>query len=370
MPALSETDPREVDMKPEVVAGVAELVERQQREGLHPGAQLVVFRHGRCVLDRSLGLARVSEGMAVSPDTLFVLFSATKPLAAACIFRQVDQGKLRLSDPVAAHWPEFARNGKETITVAQVLSHQAGLPLSPRWLTWEHFGNRQLVARAMEERTPSWPPGTAAGYHPLTCGRILGELVWRVAGCSLGTLLRREILAPLGIDGAYLGLPAKLEATVAHHYTLEEGPLAVADFNRPEVHRVEVPAAGLIATARALARFYLMMLGEGALDGVRVLSAESVRQATSLAVEANPDRTLRVPVRWAFGFHLGGASLSIFGRHSNRRTFGHGGHGSISAWADPDLGLVCVYVTNGIRGPMANTRRHAAVADGLRAACR
>lgn len=154
MPALREVDPGSVDMEPAGVAEAIRLFEAQQAQGLHPGAQLAVFRHGRPVLDRHVGLARQEPDVPVSEDTLFLIFSASKPFASAYVFKLIEQGKLALSDRVADHWPEFGRNGKESVTIEHVLTHRAGIPLSPGWLTWGKMVDADTTARALEELAP------------------------------------------------------------------------------------------------------------------------------------------------------------------------------------------------------------------------
>lgn len=379
MVALPEVDPRSVEMDPDALARVVAIFEAQHAEGLHPGAQLCVFRHGRCVLDRHIGVARRETGEPVTAETLFLVFSASKPFGAMCIHKLAEAGELSLDDPVARYWPEFAANGKQAATIAHVLTHRVGIPLGPRWFTPDLWGDYAAGARAMEERVPRWPVGEEVGYHPLNWGWMVRELVRRVSGRKIGQYLREEFLQPLGIREAFLGLPAEYDQRVAHHHALM--PEAGADsaeavvpgielWNRPEVYRCEAPAANLIATARALARFYVMLLNGGELEGVRVLQPETIRRATSEAVFANPDKTLGVPVRWAYGFHLGGGAGNPFGSLSSPSTFGHSGHGSTVAWGDPQRGAAYAYLTNGVRDRASNTHRQVALADAVLSACR
>lgn len=177
MPAVPEADPRSVDMDPDAVARAAALFEEQHAQGLHPGAQLAVFRHGLPVLDRYVGLARRDPDAPVTADTLFLIFSASKPFASACVFKLIEQGKLSLQDRVGDHWPGFARNGKAAVTIEHVLSHQVGIPYGPAWLGWREMTDADATARAMEELSPQWPPGEGVGYHPLNFGWMVREIV-------------------------------------------------------------------------------------------------------------------------------------------------------------------------------------------------
>ena len=386
MPAIPEVDPRSVDMDADAVARVVALFEAQHAAGLHPGAQLCVFRYGRCVLDRHIGVARRDGPVPVSADTLFLVFSTSKPFGAMCIHKLAEEGRLRLEDRVAEHWPEFARNGKEEATIDHVLTHRVGIPLGPRWFTPDLWADYDAGARAMEERVPRWPPGTAVGYHPLNYGWMVREIVRRVSGRKIGAYLRDEILDPLGIHDAYLGLPPEHDHRVAHHYAMSQPEIAfkpdaagdaagdaalpgIEIFNQPLVYRCEAPAANLIATARAIARFYVMLVNGGEMGGVRVLRAETIRRATSEAVFADPDRTLGIPTHWAYGFHLGGGRNNPFGARSSLATFGHSGQGSSIAWGDPARGVAYAYSTNGVADRITNTKRQAELADAVLAAC-
>lgn len=335
----------------------------------HPGAQLTVRRAGRILLHAAGGTARPGEdGPAVTDRTLFLLFSATKPITALAIHMLAERGRLDLNAPVARYWPEFAQGGKEGATLVHVLSHQAGLPVGPKWLTWETWCDLDTVARAMAERQARWVPGTDVGYHAINYGWILGEVVRRVDGRTLGRFVADEITGPLGLADTYIGLPPERDAEVAHHVDLSNEFPFVADFNRPEVHAAQCGAATGISTTADLTRFYTMLLRGGEIDGVRLVRPETVARATGVVVDMQLDRTLKVPVRWALGFHLGGPS-SAFGRRSSKHTFGHSGHGSTTGWADPELDLAVAFFTNGVQSSLVNYMRMTRLADAVLAAC-
>ena len=349
-------------------SGVQRLFGEQIAAGLHDGAQLVVMQHGRVVLDLAGGVAHREPRTRVTPETLFLIFSATKPWTAMSIHLLAERDRLSLDDPVSKYWPGFAGDGKERVTIAHVLSHRGGFPIGPSWLTWDKWGDWPKVVRAMEEVRMRWQPGEAVGYHPLNFGWVLGEVVRRVDGRTIGRFIREEIAEPLALQHTYLGLPPALHGQVAS-ITDHSGESAfVADFNRPEVRGVEIPAGGGVTTARDLARFYAMLAAGGTLEGTRVFAAETVRRATQPSSEGETDRTLQLPMRWAYGFHLGGRR-SAFGATSSDTAFGHAGHGSTLGWADPTRQLAFAMLTNGVQGRVTNFQRFTTISDAVLAAC-
>src|SRR5947207_2789918 len=204
-------EPVAVGMDPGVLAEVERLFDEQIEHGQHPGAALAVYRHGRLVLSRTGGVADVESGRPVGADTMFVLFSSTKPLASVAVLQQIDRGKAELDDPVAKHWPEFAQNGKGGVTIRHILTHRGGFPQTPPELTWEKWRDWDAVVRAMEGARPQFEPGTVSAYHALNHGWVCAELVRRIDGRDFPTYLRDEITGPLGMVDTYVGLPPGLE---------------------------------------------------------------------------------------------------------------------------------------------------------------
>ena len=361
----TESPPRELGVAPELLDGALRLV--RERGGT---AQLVVLKDGAVLLDRTFGCA---------PDGLFWTFSASKPFVALLVHLLAQRGRLSLDDPVARSWPGFAARGKGEVTLRQVLQHRSGLSTARGML-----GDALAMAdwdrslRALERARLRRPPGSAPAYQAIAYGFILGEVVRRVSGTPPERLLRRELLDPLGLDDLHLGLPDELWR---RHVPLRgSGPGGRATqgiVNRRATRRAVIPAAGVSATARDLARFYQALLdgGVGGADGVRVLEEATVLEARRRSTaEGEMDLEIKRPVRWAQGFQLGGFSAHpvgrpVMGRLSAPETFGHNGSSCCIGWADPTRGLAFAYLTDVLPRRREGARHFSAVADALLAAC-
>jgi CubicO group peptidase (beta-lactamase class C family) len=351
-----------------VAAAVRCADERLARHGA--AGELVVLRRGQVVLDRVFGGER---------GRLFLIYSCSKPYVALLTHLLVERGQLSLDEPIAGRWPRFGRHGKGAITARHVLTHRAGVPddhafwgllTAPSW--------RASVWR-MEELRPLWPPGEVTAYHALTYGWILGELVHRVSGTPVPELLRAALLAPLGLDDTYLGLP---DAAWPRAVPMRPagGRVEVANalvFNRRRYRQAVAPAATMSSTARDVATFFEMLRLGGRLDGTRVLAPETIAEARRPAGPGQGpvlDRSLGRPTRWAHGFHLGGvrsrADLGRFmGTLSASDAFGCIGSDTCTAWADPGRELVFAYLTNLLLPSPAGVAHHGLVADCILRAC-
>ena len=330
-------------------------------------AQLCVAVRGRIVLN---------EAFHCRPDSLFFLFSASKPLVALLVHKLAERGELALDDPVAAHWPEFGQAGKQDITIRQVLQHRSGLPVV-RGMAKDALAMTNWAAsvRALEVATPSFPPGSVPAYHVLSYGFILGELVRRVTGAPVRDVLQSELLGPLGLRDSYLGLPPG--QWHRHVPVAGRGPAELATqlmINRPAVRQAVIPAASVSATAYDLARLYQALLAGGELDGVRALRPETIRQATSPSSDGEVDRYLKLPVRWSEGFQLGGeragqtrlgGGSGPMGALASRTTFGHNGSYVCLGWADPERQVAVAYLTACLVSRSAGARHMAAVSDAI-----
>jgi CubicO group peptidase (beta-lactamase class C family) len=360
--------------------------EASDRGELFSGAQMAVYRNGRLVLDVGGGVARRRTDTPVRPDTLFVIFSSTKGLAALAMWMLHERGAFAFDDLVVKYWPSFNSQVPEKgqVTIRHVMSHRGGFPLGPEWFTARWWGDREALIRAMEEVSLRWRPGEANGYHALNFGWVLNELCIRTdaRGRDIGQFLREEAFAPLDIADAFVGLPddAALEERVAWVEEPEQ-PLTVGQaagvaaggapsamvgrdmtfrspatderhletpelsipWNRPAVHRAVVPAGGGISTARALAKVYAALALGGELDGVRIVKRESLEQAiVPTNAPGEIDRIIQMPMRWGTGWHIGSLAEG-----ATMHTFGHGGRGGQMGWADLDRGLAFGFTTTG-----------------------
>ena len=180
---------------------------------LFPGAALAVYDRGRLVLELAAGYADTQRGERVGPDSLFPIFSGTKPFASIALWQQIERGRLGLDEPVAAHWPAFGQCGKTSVLVRHILSHRGGFPTLPAHVTPDVWGDWELVTTAIAAMPLEHPPGTSA-YHQLTQQWVCAELVRRLDGRAYADYLREEITEPLGLGDTYVGLPIELEQRV------------------------------------------------------------------------------------------------------------------------------------------------------------
>jgi len=297
------TKPDAVAMDSQKLEQVNQLFQQQIDEGLHPGAGLAVYRYGNLVLDIYGGIANTEP---VASDTMFVLMSSTKPLTASCMYMLEERGQIAWDDLVSKHWPEFAQNGKETVTIRHILTHRGGFPQTPESLPWTDWADWSKVTHAMEQAPTIYTPGETLAYHPINYGWVLAEIVRRVDGRTFDRFIAEELAAPLGIDNTYVGLPAGLESRVSPMHLMEDDADTSGysgTFSRPEVWRCIVPGANGVATASDLARFYAMMERKGSLDGKTVVQSATVEGAVELQVEGT-DQSLGLFAQRSLGLAL------------------------------------------------------------------
>ncbi len=343
------------------------------------GAALAVVLDGRPVLDLWGGSADAARTRPWQRDTLVNVYSTTKGMTAICAHRLVEQGKLDLDAPVASYWPEFAQADKAELPVRFLLTHQAGLAAISRPIDPDRRYDWRTLVEALAEQKPWWAPGTAHGYHALTFGYLVGEVVRRVSGRSLGRYFAEEVAGPLGLDFA-IGLDARDDARTADMLPAPPSPpgapnpfaaaaanpesLVGRAFGNPpaqagavntrEWRGAEIPAANGHGTARSLARVYGALATGGTLDGVHVLARESIERASAEQVFGTDLVLSPLPTRFGLGFMLTQPMIP-FG--PNPRSFGHPGAGGSIAFADPDARIGFAYVMNQMQMGLAGDAR-------------
>lgn len=340
---------------------------------LEVGAGVAIEVEGRRVVDLWAGSMDAGGNRPWQPDTLVNLYSATKGLVSVCANRLVDQGLLDMDAPVSRYWPEFACARKGQILVRYLLSHRAGLPAIRQPLEPGAYLDWDLMTDLLAKSETWWEPGTRHGYHVLTFGWLVGEVIRRVVRQSLGAYLRENITGPFDID-LFLGLPESEEGRVApivsrpHDVAKQGGPLiellkdkesmtykamlnprdatAVAAVNTRAWRAAEIPAANAMGNARALARLYSILATSGPTDGPPLLEPDTLAAAVTTQAEGM-DAVLGVETRFGLGFALNGGS-TYYG--PNRRAFGHPGLGGSTGFADPDAKLGFGYAMNQLVG--------------------
>ena len=373
------------------------------------GAAVCVYHRGEKVVDLWGGF-RDGRRRPWLEDTMSPSFSTTKGMASTLLHIMVDRGLLDYDDRVSKHWPEFAQAGKERITVRQVLSHQSGLyhirqmvDHADRMLDWDY------MVEAIERTEPAHKPGTRTGYHGLTYGYLVGEILQRVTSKPFPELVRTELAEPLGLDGLYIGAPSeelpraaeliwpernilepKLPPRLMRRLLSASAPAVLQgsrllgleldvesildslaprgignfDFGASDTLQASIPAANGLFTARSLAKVYAALASGGEIDGVRLMSARTLRRATRR--QKGPTEGLAVipfDMRWRLGYH--GVFTTV---GSPRHAFGHFGFGGSGAWADPSRELaVALIVNSGLGTPFGDLRIARISAAALRA---
>jgi CubicO group peptidase (beta-lactamase class C family) len=342
------------------------------RSGVHPALQVCVWHRGEVVLNRAIGHARGNgpddsadaEKVPATTDTPFTVYSASKAITAFVVHKQIERGLIALDDPICKFIPEYGRNNKGEITVGQVLSHRAGVPNLPKEaLSLEYVGDRDYLVKVLCEAKPFAAPGKRLAYHAISGGFILGEVVHRVTGKDIRTLLAEEFLDPLGFRWTNYGVaPEDLDQLATDYSTGAPvlPPLStfltralgvhpdevVRTANQPEFRTAIVPAGNVVTNAYELSKFFEVMRRGGEFDGVRVIEPHTIRTALEEQSHLEIDLSLGFPTRFSYGLMLGARVLSLYGRDT-QHAFGHLGYINILGWADPERGLAAAIVTSG-----------------------
>jgi CubicO group peptidase (beta-lactamase class C family) len=350
--------------------------ERNFRERGEVGASVCVTLRGDTVVDLGGGKARVGTETPWTEETVSIVFSSTKGATALCAHMLASRGQLDLDAPVATYWPEFAQAGKAHLPVKLLLNHQAGLPAVRAPLPQGAYADWELMVNALAKEEPFWEPGTRNGYHALTMGWLVGEVVRRVSGKSLGTFFQEEIAKPLGLE-FWIGLPEDKESRVAPMIAAEPDPHSLffqevakpgslqslvllnsggymgakPEYDFRAAHAAEIGAAGGITNARGLAGMYAPLACGGKLKGVELVSPDILARMSRVSSATGRDAVLMMPTRFALGFMKSmdnrreppGVQDSVLIRED---AFGHVGAGGSFGFADPAAAMSFGYTMN------------------------
>ena len=333
------------------------------------GAAISVWQNGKPVLDLHGGFRDARREQPWTRDTLVLIWSATKGLGSACLLHVLQEHKIDIESRVGEFWQEFAQAGKEKITLAQLLSHQAGLAALDRKIDILDYEN---VIDALEKQEPNWPPGSAHGYHARTFGFLLDELVRRISGTRLGDYWRETFAEPLDLD-LWIGLPEKENARVATMYapklgkppepkqfykdvatrgtfahkvfTSPSGLNAVSEMNKPQIRARSIVSLGGIGSANSLAKFYAMLANSGRIEDREFFLATTMDWMETTLIDGR-DQVFQIPTAFSAGFMKDSKSSERkrFGRSSS--AFGHPGAGGSNGFADPENKIAFAYVMN------------------------
>lgn len=361
----------------EKFAAVREQFERNLTDGTDIGASFCVTINGETVVDLWGGWADEERTRPWEKDTIVNVYSTTKTMTALTALWLADKGKLDFDAPVAEYWPEFAANGKEGVKVSHLMSHSAGLSGWSAPIQKDDLYDWDKATSLLAAQAPLWEPGTASGYHALTQGYLVGEVIRRIDGRSVGTVFREEIAGPLGAD-FHIGLPASEDHRVANlkpppvaglgapaqneiqRVAFEHPPIDVSETRTRAWRGAEIPAAGGTGNARSVATVQAILANGGEMGGKRFMSEAGCRKALECQVEGT-DLVLGIPVRFGLGYGLSGPLSPAL----NELSMFWGGYGGSIVLVDMENRMTIAYAMNRMEGTTTGDMRAITLAAGV-----
>jgi CubicO group peptidase (beta-lactamase class C family) len=352
------------------------------------GAAVAIWQDGRPIADLVGGFRDTRREKPWTSDTLVLVWSATKGIGSACLLHALQRHKIDIGQRVAEFWPEFGQAGKEKITLAQLLSHQAGLCALDRRVDVLDY---RAVIQALEMQEPLWVPGTAHGYHARTFGFLLDELVRRIAAKTLSGYWQEKFAQPLNLD-FWIGLPGKENPRVATIYAAKSGKApepkqfyvdlvtpgtlarktftspyglhVISKMNDPAIRAQPIVSFGGIGTSAGLAKFYSMLVNGGKFDGQTFFSEKTIEWMTTTMVDGM-DRVFQIPTAFSAGFMKDPrkAARKMFG--TSAKAFGHPGAGGCHAFADPENRIAVAYVMNQMEQSLLPNEKSLRLVDAI-----
>lgn len=362
------------------------IFEKSISSGFELGGSIAVEVKGKKVIDLWGGYLDHSQSKLWEENTLVNVFSTTKGIAAICLLQLIEKGLLDIEKPVSEYWPEFSANGKDHIPVKYLFCHKAGLCGVREPLQSGAFSDWELITSELARQEPLWEPGTAHGYHAITYGHLVGELLRKIDGRTIGEYFKEEIAEPLDLD-FWIGLPDSEFDRVSDIYPSKPGPLQYlfplltklprfmlpgrakflldfgdtskpvgAAFNNPPIssseemeantkkwRNAEIPAANGHGTARSIAKLYGILANGGSRDGIHILSPETIEKGRQTQSDGKDLVLGGMRTRFGLGFMLGTENVSM---GPNPNAFGHGGAGGSLGFSDPDNNISLGFVMN------------------------
>jgi CubicO group peptidase (beta-lactamase class C family) len=385
--ANKEVDPQLVGMKQADVDHIWDNIVKVYKTGVHPAVSVSIRRQGKILMSRAIGHARGngpdddpdSDKVLATSNTPMCLYSTSKGITALLMHMLVEDGLINIMDPVAFYAPEFARKGKENITIHQILAHRGGIPGLPSDVSPEVLWDEEQTWELLCDAEPIMTDGSKLAYHAITGGFVLERVVRKVTGADINALIDAKIRQPMGMKYFTYGIEREHLDDLAMTYATgpRPGPLLAAFIKRalgagmdklesvcndPRFQDAIIPAGNLAGSANEASSFFQMMLDGGKFGRRRICSAETIARATQEFGSRTLDRTLMMPMRYSAGLMLGDEPFGIWGPNS-RHAFGHAGLINKFVWADPQREMAAAILTSGIPliahhlPPLVNTIR-------------
>lgn len=358
------------------------------------GASLAISIAGETVVDLWGGYCDESRQTPWSENTISIIFSCTKAATALAAHLLIDRGELELDAPVSKYWPDFAQNGKQDTTVRMMLNHGSAVPAFRETLKPGAYYDWDYMIERLEQEAPFWEPGTRNGYHMVSFGWTVGELVKRISGQSLSDFFKQEIAEPLGMD-YWISLPESEAGRVAPIIQFLPGPDTPPtdfiealmgdpksishlsffnsggwDVNSTETMTAEIGGAGGLSNARGMVKMYVPLANDGAANGKQLLSMSTIQRMSEVSMASAKDATLLMPTRFGLGF-----MKTMDNRHRpqghmesvimGRGAFGHVGAGGSLGFADPECHLAFAYTMNKMGGGLMLNERGQSLVDAI-----
>lgn len=365
-----ETSPESVGLRQKDIEAIWDTVAAYYRTGVQPAMALCIRRGGQIVLDRSIGHASGNlpgdtpdtPRRLATPDTLYNLFSGSKPFTAMLVHHLDDQGLLHLDDYVAEYIPEFRDAPKDKITIRHLIDHRAGIPKTAGELDLAALTDHKVLREHYRTAPSLWRPGRRVAYHAISAGFVLGDIIEEVTGKNINAYMDEVIRQPMGLKTLTWGVkPEQLDEIAYDAFTgFKQLPPVNAVFRRafgatleellaltsdPRFLTGVVPSGNLFATPAEASLYFEMLLRGGTIDGKEILSSRTVRRAVRETSFGEFDGMLLAPIRYGSGFMLGAKYVSLFGTKTSK-VFGHLGLSNNLVWADPERDIsVCLLTT-------------------------